>query len=252
MKKLFFCLVLFTVPLFAQMDTDSTRSIVPRTTSKGMIGTPAKIWRAIRADSLVITYFPGILKSDSSTMPGYATRTMLLDTVKYVEKLDSVVVPSGYSTRGMLRDTAAALRAAIGSGGGGGGALVGVITATFSTSSTSPVDITGATVAVVANSTYSFTWQGKVGNGIIRLSVPSGTTMDGQYVKYKSNTSVTDMNAADETTTIESDGGSGARGIITGKIVTSSTAGDVKLQMRSNDGEPASAYSGTGIQLVKQ
>lgn len=83
MKKLFFCLVLFTVPLFAQMDTDSTRSIVPRTTSKGMIGTPAKIWRAIRADSLVITYFPGILKSDSSTMPGYATRTQFASDTTY-------------------------------------------------------------------------------------------------------------------------------------------------------------------------
>jgi hypothetical protein len=110
MKKLIL-LMLIATPLFAQMDTDSTRSIVPRTAHYGWLGTNAKPWRTAHLDSIIALYKPvinGVMmgsgaftdsaslkaallknadsttikaslvaKADSSTMPGYVTRQMI-------------------------------------------------------------------------------------------------------------------------------------------------------------------------------
>lgn len=110
MKKLFLCLIFFAVPLFAQMDTDSTRNLVPRTNHFGQVGTLGKFWRSAHLDSLFATYFPaGVLKSDSSTIPGYVTRTQVatdstnrnaLLALK-VAKSDSSTMP-GYVTRSQV------------------------------------------------------------------------------------------------------------------------------------------------------
>jgi hypothetical protein len=110
MKKLFLCLIFFAVPLFAQMDTDSTRNLVPRTNHFGQVGTLGKFWRSAHLDSLFATYFPaGVLKSDSSTIPGYVTRSQVLtDSTNRnallalkVAKSDSSTMP-GYVTRSQI------------------------------------------------------------------------------------------------------------------------------------------------------
>jgi hypothetical protein len=113
MKKLILALLLmvFTFPLLAQMDTDNTRAIVPRTSHYGELGTLGKYWRVGHIDSLLLLYRPminGIMagtmifvdstifkasllknadsttlkaglvaKSDSSAMPGYITRSQI-------------------------------------------------------------------------------------------------------------------------------------------------------------------------------
>lgn len=146
----------------------------------------------------------------------------------------------------------------------GGGTVVYMGT-DFTTNSTSLVDVTGASVAVDANSTYNvevigeWTMSNTSGNVVFSLAVPSGATI----------TAIRSSASADPSFPVvaiaginSSNGGTANSGIavangrasfnILGKLITGGTAGTLQLRLKSSDNAyTAKLYAGLTIKITK-
>jgi len=207
-------------------------------------------WAQLR-DSLAAAYARNVRRIDSALV--YASYPQFRDSVaKLIKVRDSTGTTATYMTWPRARDSLAAIRASM-NGLGGGGALVSVLTSTFSTTSGTYVDVTGTSVAVAANSTYSFTMQLHVEldatGGGFQFSYPSGATIQAVYTR--SVNGVWQTSVTDQTFTF-TDNGVASTYMMTGQLKTSSTAGALVCRLKSVGGQPAYAYASTGFQLVKQ
>jgi len=116
---------------------------------------------------------------------------------------------------------------------------MGILTSDFTTTSTDYVDVTGVTVAVEANTSYYIKWsveiQSSAGDDVrVIIDAPSGTTLitNGYFFNNSSTPSFTRITSIAATSILAGAGGYLSVREMTGKVTTSSTAGNLKMQFK--------------------
>ena len=172
-------------------------------------------------------------------------------------KADTASAPGVPSINRVL-DSLAHIRTSMnGIGGGGGGALVARLNGDVTSVSSSYADVTGASVSVAANSTYTLAAAIYIGtspdggNSLMRWVVPSGTTISG--VRIEKQGASWSMSATVQTNIFGAPSGSYGLTIISATLKTSGTAGTVKWQIADDDDVTTTTlYSYSNFYMVKQ